>query len=163
MKGLVVYDTYYGNTKQVAEAIVEQIKAEGHDAELRNVKEDYPTPAQGDFALIGSPIRMKSATRPVRKFVKKLDGATWKGRPIAAFVTIGKPKENPTEKEKENFKKISISPGLEFRDTIRERGLAAYDQVLYVEVKDGWKGPLVEDGIEKTKKFVHELLLTVKK
>jgi len=163
MKAVVVYDTYYGNTKLVAEAIVEQIKSEGHEAELRNVREDYPTPPQGDFAFVGSPIRMGDVTRRTRKFVKKLDSSVWKDKPVVAFVTIGKPKENPTEKEKANFQKISIGPGLEFRDMIKDRGLAAYGQVLYVEVKDGWKGPLVEDGIEKTKRFVHDFLLTLKK
>ncbi len=163
MKGIVVYDTYYGNTKQVAEAIAEQIKAEGHEAEIRSVKDNHQAPPQGDFAFIGSPIRMKTATRHTRKFVKKLESSSWKGKPIAVFVTIGKPKDNPTEKDKENFQKISIGPGLEFRDMIREQGLTAYDQVLYVGVEDGWKGPLVKDGVETTKQFVHAFLQTLKK
>jgi flavodoxin len=163
MKAVVVYDTYYGNTKQVAEAIVEQVRSEGYEAELRSVREDYPTPPQGDFAFVGSPIRMYAVTRKTRKFLKKLDKSQWKDKPIASFVTIGKPKENPTEKEKANFQKISIAPGIEFREMIKEMGLTAYNQVLYVEVKDGWKGPLVDDGIEKTKKFVHEFLMTLKK
>jgi flavodoxin len=38
LKGLVVNDTYYGNTKIVADAIVEQLRAEGCEAELRSVR-----------------------------------------------------------------------------------------------------------------------------
>ncbi len=147
---------------QVAEAIADQIKSEGHEAELRNVREDYPSPPKGDFLFVGSPIRMKSATRQTRKFVKRLDGSEWKDKPVVAFVTIGKMKENPTEADKANFKKISTDPGIEFRGFINDRGLKAYDQVLYVEVEDGWKGPLVDDGVEKTKKFAHDFLLTLK-
>src|SRR5512137_1014730 len=130
MKAVVFYDTYYGNTKQVAESIVEQIRSEGQEAELRNVREDYPTPPQGDFAFVGSPIRMYAVTRRTRKFLKKLDKSLWKDKPIVSFVTIGKPKENPTEKEKAHFQKISITPGLEFREMIKDLGLTAYDQVL---------------------------------
>ena len=40
MKAVVVYDTYFGNTKRVAEAIVEQLRADGHEAELRDIRED---------------------------------------------------------------------------------------------------------------------------
>lgn len=147
----------------MAEAIVEQVRSEGHEAELRNVREDYRSPPKGDFLFVGSPIRMKSATRRTRKFVKRLDSAEWKDKPAVAFVTIGKMKENPTEEDKANFKKISTDPGIEFRDFIRDRGLKAYDQVLYVEVKDGWKGPLVDDGIEKTKRFTQVFLETLKR
>ena len=39
MKGLVIYDSVYGNTKKVAEAIAEQIKLDGYDAEMVNLKE----------------------------------------------------------------------------------------------------------------------------
>lgn len=162
MKGIVAYDTYYGNTKLVAEAIVEQIKAEGHEAELRNVREDHPSTPKGDFAFVGSPVRMGRVTGRTRKFVKGLDRTAWQDKPIAAFVTIGKMKENPTEKEKTSFQKLSLNPGLEFRDLMKDRGLKAHDQVLYVEVKDGWKGPLVETGIEKTKQFAHDFLQTLK-
>jgi flavodoxin len=36
MKGLVVYDSVYGNTKMIAEAIAEQISAEGHEAVVQS-------------------------------------------------------------------------------------------------------------------------------
>jgi flavodoxin len=162
MKGVVAYDTYYGNTKLVAEAIVEQIKADGHEAELMSVREPPSSGPHGDFMLIGSPVRIARVTRRTRKFVKKLDVAAWKDKPIAAFVTVGPMKENPTEKEKADAQKWSVTPGSEFRDMIKARGLMAYDQVLYVEVKD-IKGPLVDTGIEKARQFVHAFLQTLKK
>lgn len=75
MKGVVVYDSYFGNTKRVAEAIVEQFKAEGHEVELRSVREKHPAPLQGDILFLGSPIRLGSVTGKVKKYLKKLDKA----------------------------------------------------------------------------------------
>jgi flavodoxin len=56
MKGIVAYDSVHGNTKQVAEAIAEEIRAAGHEVELIFLKESESNVAQGDFLFIGSPI-----------------------------------------------------------------------------------------------------------
>ncbi len=87
MKGVVVYDTYYGNTKIFAEAIAEQLRVEGHEAELRSVRERYPAPPQGDIMFLGSPVRMGSASRKAKRHVKKLDKDVWKNKPIVVFTT----------------------------------------------------------------------------
>ena len=163
MKGVVVYDSYYGNTKIVAEAIVEQLKIEGHEAELRNVKESYPEPPQGDFMFVGSPIRMGSVTGRTKRFVKRLDKAVWKDKPIVVFTTTGMmPKEPATDKQKEGFQKWAINGGIKLRDLARAKGLNAVDANLWVEVKDS-KGPLVDTGVEKTKQFTREIAQMLKK
>jgi flavodoxin len=87
MKGVVVYDTHYGNTKAVAGAIAAQPKAEGHEAELRSVRENHPGPPQEDILFLESPIRMGSVTRRVRKLAGKLDKEAWKGKPIVVLTT----------------------------------------------------------------------------
>lgn len=163
MKGVVVYDTYYGNTKIVAEAIAEQLRAEGHEAELRNVREDYPAPPQGDFMFVGSPIRMGSVTGRTKRFVKRLDMAVWKDKPIVVFTTTAPmPKEPATDKQKENFRKWALNGGIKLRDMAKGRGLSAVDNYLWVEVKDA-KGPLVETGVEKTKQFTREMVQSLRK
>jgi len=40
-------------------------------------------------------------------------------------------------------------------------GLKAFENQLWVEVT-GMKGPLIGTGVEKTKQFTHELLLSLK-
>ena len=163
MKGIVAYDSYYGNTKLVAEAILEQMKAEGHDGELRNVKEDYPSPPQGDFVFVGSPIRMGSVTRKTKRFVKKLDRDAWKNKPIVVFTTNAQmPKADVPEKEKKSAEKWILNGALKLRDLAKGLGLSAVDNVLRVEVKDS-KGPLVDDGLARTKQFTHEFLQGLKK
>lgn len=163
MKGIVVYDSYYGNTKKVAEAIVEQIKSEGHEAELRGVREDYPSPPQGDFILVGSPNRFGGVTGRTKRYVKRLDRSVWKDKPVAVFTTVArKPEGELTEKQKASYEKWALRAGPKLRDKAKDRGLKAVDKVLYVEVKDQ-KGPLVDNGIEQTKQFVNEFLQAIKR
>jgi len=162
MKGVVAYDTYYGNTKIVAEAIADQLKAEGHEAELRNVREADPVSMQGDFMFVGSPIRMGSVTGRTKRFVKKLDTAVWRDKPIVVFTTTGMmPKEPATDKQKQSFKKWALNAGIKLRDMAKGRGLSPVESYLWVEVKDS-KGPLVDDGVDKTKKFTHEVVQLLK-
>jgi flavodoxin len=160
MKGVVVYDTYYGNTKIVADAIADQLKSEGHVAEVRSVRENYPAPPQGDIMFIGTPTRFGSATRRVKKYVEKLDIGVWKDRHIVVFTTILALPPNATDKQKESRDKYDLAAGRKLRDLAKARGLNAVEEHLWVEVK-GMKGPLVEAGVEKTKQFTHDTLLGV--
>jgi flavodoxin len=157
MKGFVVYDTYYGNTKIVAESIAEQLKVEGYEVELRSVREKYPEPPQGDILFLGSPIRFGSVTRRVKKYVKKLDKEIWKDKPVIVFTTILMQPKNATEKQKESREKYDIAAGRNLRDLARSEGLNTLENHLWVDVK-GNKGPLVETGVEKTRQFTHDIL-----
>ena len=47
------------------------------------------------------------------------------------------------------------------REDSNRGGLNAVDEVLYVDVKDQ-KGPLVDNGIEQTRQFAHEVLQAIK-
>ena len=163
LKGIVVYDSYFGNTKKVAETIVEQIKAEGHEAELRSMREDYPSPPQGDFMFVGSPNRFGGVTGRTKRFVKHLDLATWKGKPMAVFTTVASPpKGEVTEKQNQSHEKWALRAAPKLRDLAKARGLSTVDTVLSVGVKDQ-RGPLVDDGLEKTKQFAHDFLQALKK
>jgi menaquinone-dependent protoporphyrinogen IX oxidase len=163
LKGIVAYDSYFGNTKIVAETLVEQIKAEGHEAEIRSVKEDYPSPLQGDFMFVGSPIRFGGVTGKTKRYVKHLDLAAWKDKPMAVFATVASPpKGEATEKQKQSYEKWALRAAPKLRDMAKDRGLNAVDAVLSVGVKDQ-RGPLVDDGLEKTKQFAHDFLQTLKK
>ena len=163
MKGIVAYDSYYGNTKKVAEALVEEIRSVGHEAELRSVREDYPSPPQGDFLFLGSPVRMGSVTGRTKRFVKHLDKSVWKDRPVAVFTTVGRrPEGEVTEKQRASYEKWALNAAPKLRDKAKDLGLNVVDKVLAVEVKDS-KGPLVDNGVEQTKQFAREFLQAMKK
>jgi menaquinone-dependent protoporphyrinogen IX oxidase len=163
LKGLVAYDSYYGNTKLVAEAIADELKAEGHEAELRDVKQDYPGDPQGDIMFVGSPIRMGSVTGRVKRYVKRLDKVSWKDKPIVVFTTVAAaPKEPLTDKQRQSYDRWALNAGRKLRDLAKAKGLSALDNYLWVEVRTE-KGPLVETGVEKTKQFTRETLQSLKK
>lgn len=157
MKGVVVYESYYGNTKVLAEAIAEQLKVEGYEAELRNVRKHYPETLQGDIMFLGSPVRMGSVSSRVKRYVKKLNTNVWKDKPIVVFTTTLMLPKDATEKQKQSQEKWDRSAGRRLRDSAKSRGLNAIENCLWVEVK-GMKGPLAETGVENTKQFAHAIL-----
>lgn len=161
MKAVVVYDSYYGNTKMVAEAITEQLKAEGHEAELRSIRQHYPAPPQGDILFLGSPVRLGSVSRRTKQYAQKLDTNAWKDKPIVVFTTTLMLPENATEAQKQSQDKFDRGAGRKLRDLARSRGLIAVEDCLWVEVK-GMKGPLVETGVEKTKQFARDMLRSLR-
>ena len=160
MKAVVIYDSYYGNTQIVAETIIDQLNEEGHKCELRSLRKKYHESPQGDIMFLGSPIRMGSVTRRVKKYVKKLDKKTWKDKPIVIFTTILMQPDNATDKQKESREKYDIAAGRNLRDLARSEGFNAVESHLWVDVK-GNKGPLIETGIETTKQFTRDILSEV--
>jgi flavodoxin len=157
MRGVVVYESYYGNTKIVAEAIAEELKAEGHQAELRSVRQHYPEPPQGDIMLLGSPVRMGSVSGRVKRYIKKLDKGVWKDKPIVVFTTTLMLPKDATDEQKRNQDKWDWGAGRTLRDLAKSRGLNAVDNHLWVEVRS-MKGPLVETGVESARQFTRDIL-----
>ena len=83
MKALVVYDTLYGNTEQVARAI-----AEGIGGEVHNIKETDPANIGGfDILFIGAPTQGGRATQAMRDFLDKVPDTSLKGVKVAVFDT----------------------------------------------------------------------------
>ena len=157
MKGLVVYDTYHGNTKLVAESIAGELEGQGHQSELRSVRKKYPAPPQGDIMFLGSPVRMGSTTRRVKKYLEKLDKDSWKGKPLVVFTTILALPENPTPERIESREKYDQAAGRKLGDLAKAQGLNVLESQLWVDVK-GLKGPLVETGVEESRQFAREIL-----
>jgi len=166
LKAVVVFDTYFGNTKLVAEAMSEQLKAEGHEVDLRDIREDSPSPPQGDLLFVGSPIRFGGPTGRIKKFVKKLDKDMWAGKPVVVFTTTSvMPKEPATEKQKQGFDKWALGGGRKLRDLAKAKGLNALDNYLWVEVDqpDSKNATLVPNGLEKAKQYTHEIMKSLAK
>lgn len=160
MKGIVVYDSVYGNTEKVAEAIAEQIKNEGHQVEVRSLKKRHSIPQEGDFLFIGSPTRMGRMTNRSKNFARKLDRNVWKEKPIIAFDTILiTPEDEKGRKKTTRWIEYGAAPRL--HDLLKEKGLNAYTPVLRLEV-EGVKGPLVPTALDDTRRYVHEFLLPFK-
>jgi NAD(P)H dehydrogenase (quinone) len=74
VKVMVVYESMYGNTKLVAEKIIEGMgETEGIETVLSEVKKvDLDDMADYDAILIGSPNHIGRPTRGITKFIDKL-------------------------------------------------------------------------------------------
>jgi len=150
MKGLVVYDTVYGNTKLAAESIAEQLRADGHVVDLRSAKEGVPREVVSDFAFVGSPTRMAKMTRGAKKAVKVLAKSGWGDRPLFLFDTIMTGAEEATGR-------WSGTAAQRLHDLAKESGLRPKSPVLHLEVT-GMKGPLAKDAAEKAKAYAKDAL-----
>jgi len=153
MKGLVVYDSVYGNTKMVADAIAEQIRAEGHEAVVQSAKDGMPKKLDADFAFVGSPTRMARMTGPAKKFVKKLSKSSWGSKPVCLFDTI-----MPGVLEQKG--RWSGTAAEKLHELAREKGLNAHSPVLHTTVT-ALKGPLEKDAADKAKAYVKDFLTTL--
>lgn len=162
MMGLVFYDSVHGNTKQVAEAITEQIKTDGDQARIINLSSDPAGTMEGDFMFIGSPTRYTTMTGHVKKFIKKLDQVAWGNKPICAFETYGPVEEGKLAESKTNEKWIAHGAAKKIQDMLKERGFNVHPPLLRLAVT-GMKGPLGPGQIEEAKKHVHEFIGSLSK
>jgi NAD(P)H dehydrogenase (quinone) len=88
-KVIVVYESRYGNTKHVAESIIEGINEVGVvEVSLKELKEvDFKEIPFYDAILIGSPNHVGGPTRGIKGFIDKLGKLPLEGKKFAVFDT----------------------------------------------------------------------------
>ena len=160
MRALIIYESYYGNTKAVADTIFKELESKGYDVEIHNIRESIHLPLQADLLFIGSPVRIGSFTGRIKHFVKRIDVNEWKYKTIIFFSTILKLPENATEEQKENQKKWDFGASWKMANLAKSRGLNVSDQHLWIEV-EGMKGPLVKSGLGETISFVRNTISSI--
>lgn len=153
MKGVVVYDSSYGNTRKVAETITETLKRSGLDVDLLYVKDVKKfEPGEYQFLVFGSPTRFGTMSLALKFFIGKLKGNGWEGKPFAAFDT-----ENP-----ENLEKDEWSAAEKIAGRLKEKKMRQVMPVLKALVFE-MKGPLKDGEIERTRAYAQELAEMVRK
>ena len=87
MKALVVYDSKYGNTAKVAEAIGDALRAHG-DTEVVRAGDAKPEHLAGlSLLVVGSPTQKFTATAAASRFLKAIPNGALAGVKVAAFDT----------------------------------------------------------------------------
>lgn len=155
MKGIVAFDSVYGNTKNVAEAMADEIRAQGHEVAMVNIGQTLKFDDDGDFILIGSPTRMKQMTYRTKRFVKKAR-KKYAGKPGAAFETTLRVPTDPAERQKAS-KWIDNAAGGKIKAMAEDGGIKMYSEVLRAEVV-GTYGPLMPHTLERSREFVRRFL-----
>jgi len=152
MKGIVVYDTSYGNTKKIAETITEALKESGIEVDLFDVKDVKKLSAKDyNFLVLGSPTRFGTMSFAIRSFLGKVKSEEWMNKPFAAFDT-----ENP-----ENVEKKQGSAAEKIAEKLKEKKMNQLLPVLKALVFE-MKGPLEEGEIERTKEYARGLGIKLK-
>ncbi len=152
MKGIVVYDSSYGNTKAIAETISETLKESGIEVDTFYVKHVKKLSAKDyNFLIVGSPTRFGTASFTIMGFLGKMKSKEWINRPFAAFDT-----ENP-----ENIERKEGSAAEKIAEKLKEKQMSQLLPVLKAVVL-GWKGPLQEGEIERAKEYARKLASELK-
>lgn len=152
VKIIVVYESKYGNTKRVAEAIVEGLReVQGTKTVLNELEEvDLNKIAEYDVVLIGSPNHYGGPPENVREFIDKLGKLDLDGKHFAVFDTyLGKG----------FFEKAANK--MEKRINEKVPGLKQIGPVLSIAVQ-GSKGPIVEGELPKSKEFGRRIATQLK-
>ena len=143
-KVFVVYDSKYGNTKLVAEKIVEGLnEAGGLEVAIGYVKDvDVTQAAAADAVVLGGPNHMGNASRTIMGFVDELAKVNRKARWVACFDTYMGREKNRGRATGKLEKKVGeklpdaklITPGLSIKVT-------------------AIKGPIADDELPKSVEF----------
>jgi flavodoxin len=162
MKGLILFRSHYGNTKQVADSLAGQISALGHEASVQDLRQKLPDLQDFDFIMIGAPTRFAKVTGKALSVIKQLHKKGVGGKPVAIFDTYGPVPKDPVELEKGKKWLYPGAAGKMLKEA-QDRGLNVYPETLRCEVQGGLKGPLAEGQLEKANAFAKEFLAAISK
>ncbi|MGD9117436.1 MAG: flavodoxin domain-containing protein [Dehalococcoidia bacterium] len=137
MRALVVYDSFYGNTEEIAKAIGGAITG-GEVSVLRAGEVGPPELENISLLVVGAPTQGGRATPQIRDFLSRISKAEINGVDAAAFDT------RVTSKVAKIFGYASGK----IASSLKKKGanLIAEPEGFFVE---GTKGPLTEGELER--------------
>lgn len=151
LKVFVIYDTKHGNTKLVAEKILEGLsEVKGIETAISDVEEvDLERVADYDAILIGSPNHWGGPVRGINKLIDKLGKLGLKAKWVAVFDTY----------IKEDFEKAVKK--MEKRLNEKVPRLKLITSGLSIKVDD-MKGPVTDGELSKCKDFGKKIAAQLK-
>jgi len=141
---LVVYDSVYGNTQKIAEAIG---RAAGGDARVVRADQLDPTRLDPvDLLVVGSPTQGGRPTKPVQDFLAALPEATVKGTKFTSFDT----------RYSGRFVKVFGFAADRIAESLKAKGgvLTSPPEPFIVT---GKKGPIKEGELERAARWGEEI------
>jgi len=136
MKALVIYDSQFGNTEQIAKAIGGALGAEAKVVKVGEVSAADIVPYS--YIIIGSPTQGGRQTMAIKTFLENLPADALKGKRFAAFDT----------RFKNVFAKVFGYAAPRIESAIKAKGgnTTAQPQGFFVK---GTKGPLLDGELER--------------
>jgi flavodoxin len=160
MQAMVVYDSMYGNTGKIAEAIG---KALGPEAEVGIVRVGEVKPEQLaglTLLIVGSPTQRFSPTGVTTEFLKGIPRNGLEGIKVAAFDTRFTMSEIEKIRILAFFVKIFGYAAESIADRLAKKGgdLAVPPEGFYV---GGTEGPLLEGELERAADWAKEIVKSI--
>lgn len=162
MNAIVVYDSQFGNTAQIAEAIGEGFRGAEPPPDSVDVRHvggvDPEQLTDWDLLVVGSPTQRLSLTQSMRAFLDRIPRNTLTGMQVAAF---------DTRFTEEKLKELSTFLGWMAKifgyaaDPIAQRLIRkGGEQVLPPEgfIVEDTEGPLLKGELERAKVWAERLL-----
>ena len=154
MKALVVYDSVFGNTEQVAYALRDSL---GPDVEALRVGDVKHEQLVGlEYLIVGSPTRAFNPTKAITSFLKKIPGGSLRGVKVAAFDTRID-SEDVNSSVLNVFVRFFGYAAKPIADRLQKKGgpLVASPEGFYVEDTEG---PLREGELERADAWIAGIL-----
>jgi hypothetical protein len=151
MHVLILYRSWYGNTRAVADAMADRLRARGHRATVQDLRRPLPDLAAVDRVLIGAPTRFARVTARAKSALCALRRRGFGSRWIGVFDTCGPLPASPREVE-ENRKWFEPGAVGILHRTAGQLGLNVAEETLRCAVVE-FKGPLADGELEKAAGF----------
>ena len=152
MKVFIIYDSIYGNTEKIAQAIGNGLTGE---VKVVRVGEVNPTELKTcDLLILGSPVHGGRATPAIDAFIKKLPANSLQGKSVAAFDTRFE-SEDQGVGLRLLMSVIRYAAERIAKDLVKKGGrLVAEPEGFIVENKEG---PLKQGELERASKWAKEM------
>ena len=151
MKILILYDSFFGNTKKLAEEVKELLKEE-HSASLKNVR-DTEVSEISEYGLLiaGSPTRAFRPSENFKPFLKGINKTEFKGKKFMAFDT-GIPREDVPGFVSFLIKLFGYASTSIHKKLLKKGGIPiAAPETFFV---GGKEGPIKDGEIKRIKNWV---------
>ena len=157
MKALVIYDSVFGNTDQIAQAIGNALGSQ-EDVEILQVGHVKPEHLTGlNLLIVGSPTRGFRPTPAISNLLKSIPKNGLKGVKVAAFDTRFTVSEIEKVRILAFFVRLFGYAAKPISDRLEKKGgeLIIPPEGFFVE---GVEGPLYEGEIERAKTWAETIL-----
>ena len=154
MKALVVYDSVFGNTEQMAFAIRDGLGSEVEAVRVGHARHDQLPGLE--YLVVGSPTRAFNPTKAITSFLKGIPGGNLEGVKVAAFDTRIDP-EDVNSRVLNFFVKIMGYAAKPIGDRLQKKGGALVVPPEGFFVNDT-EGPLREGELERAAAWARQIL-----
>lgn len=154
MRGIVIYKSWWGSCRKIAEAIAKGLDDSGHKVQVVAVEDAGKPDPSLDFVVIGAATRWPGAWPKIKRYAKKVIKAGPAGKPFATFSTGGS--VNTDEQLKQASEVL--------HEMLEAGGLAALAPPFKAAI-EGYKPPgrgedrgiLPDSEVERAQEFGREL------